>query len=116
MDKISIRDLEVYYRVGVPEAERANPQKLLLTLELSLDLSAAAATDELSATVDYDALCQEILQFGKGRSWKLIETVAAQIADLALSRKPVLEVKVEVKKFIIPQAQYVSVILRRTRA
>lgn len=115
MDKITIRDLEVYYRVGVPEAERANPQKLLLTLDLSLDLNAAAATDELSATVDYDALSQEILQFGKGRNWKLIETVASQVADLALRRKQVMAVTVEVKKFIIPQAQYVSVILRRTR-
>jgi hypothetical protein len=29
MDKITISDLEVFYRVGVPEEERAEPQRLL---------------------------------------------------------------------------------------
>lgn len=115
MDKITIQDLEVLYRVGVPDSERAHPQKLLLTLELSLDLSQAASRDELSETVDYDALSQEILQFGQGRSWKLIETVADQIAGLALRREPVKAVTVEVKKFVIPQARYVSVILQKTK-
>ncbi len=42
MSQISIVDLEVFYRVGVPDAERAHPQRLLLTVEMDFDFSAAA--------------------------------------------------------------------------
>ncbi len=42
MSRISIVDLEVFYRVGVPDAERAQPQRLLLTVEMESDFSAAA--------------------------------------------------------------------------
>jgi dihydroneopterin aldolase len=48
--KISIVDLEVFYRVGVPDAERAQPQRLLLTVEMEFDFSAAAKTDSASPT------------------------------------------------------------------
>jgi dihydroneopterin aldolase len=44
MSKISIVDLEVFYRVGVPDEERAQPQRLLLTVEMESDFSAAAKT------------------------------------------------------------------------
>ena len=42
VQKISIVDLEVFYRVGVPDAERAQPQKLLLTIEMEFDFAKAA--------------------------------------------------------------------------
>jgi 7,8-dihydroneopterin aldolase/epimerase/oxygenase len=115
MDKVIIKDLEVFFYVGVPPEERAHPQRLLITLELTLDVHTAAARDDLSETVDYATLTEEILKLGKGRSWKLIETAATQIADLALQREPVMAVTVEVKKFIIPQSQYVSIILERKK-
>jgi len=44
MDTIIIQDLEVHYRVGVPEAERAEPQRLLLTLEMTTDFTTAAVS------------------------------------------------------------------------
>ena len=52
MAKISIVDLEVFYHVGVPDAERAEPQRLLLTVELESDFSAAAKTDAIADTID----------------------------------------------------------------
>ena len=54
--KISIVDLEVFYRVGVPDAERARPQGLMLTVELESDFSAAARTDSIADTIDYFAV------------------------------------------------------------
>ena len=74
MDTITIRDLAVSYRVGVPDAERSRPQRLLLTIELVGDFATAAANDDLSVTIDYDAVTQRLLHFGEGgHSWKLIE-------------------------------------------
>jgi dihydroneopterin aldolase len=109
MSCISIVDLEVLYRVGVPDTERAQPQRLLLTVEMESDFSKAAKTDSIADTIDYFAVSQLLLKFGEGRSWKLIEKLAADIADVILSEFKPQSVTVEVKKFVIPQARYVSV-------
>jgi dihydroneopterin aldolase len=113
MSKISIFDLEVFYRVGVPDAERAQPQRLLLTIEMESDFSKAAKTDSIADTIDYFAVSQRLLKFGDGKSWKLIEKLAADVADAILSDFKPQSVTVEVKKFVIPQARHVSVKLTK---
>src|ERR1017187_6027284 len=115
MPVISIVDLEVFYRVGVPDAERAQPQRLLLTVEMEADFSAAAKSDSIVDTIDYFAVTQRLLKFGEGREWKLIEKLAADIADAILSEFKPQAVSVEVDRFVIPQARYVSVWLARQK-
>jgi|SRR5579883_289792 len=109
MANIKIVDLEVFYCVGVPEEERAKPQRLLLTVDMSHDFSLAAASDRLNQTIDYFEVSQRLLHFGEGRSWKLIEKLAADIAELIMGQFKPAAVTVEVKKFVIPQAAFVSV-------
>ncbi len=113
MDRISIVDLEVFCRVGVPDAERTQPQRLLLTVELSADFAAAAKSDSIADTIDYFAVTQRLLKFGEGREWKLIEKLATDIADTILAEFEPQSAAVEVKKFVIPQARYVSVKVER---
>ncbi|MGA3284282.1 MAG: dihydroneopterin aldolase [Verrucomicrobiota bacterium] len=113
--KISIVDLEVFYRVGVPEAERAKPQRLLLTVEMDFDFSAAARSDDIRGTIDYFAVSQRLLKFGESRSWKLIEKLAADIADTVLSEFKPQSVTVEVKKFPLADARCVSVTVTQKR-
>jgi len=113
MSQISIVDLEVLYRVGVPDAERTPPQRLLLTVEMETDFSAAAKSDTIADTIDYFSVTQRLFKFGEGREWKLIEKLAADIADTILSEFKSQSVTVEVKKFIIPQARHVSVIVTK---
>jgi dihydroneopterin aldolase len=113
MFHISIVDLEVFYRVGVPDAERAKPQRLLLTIEMESDLSKAAKTDSITDTIDYFAVSQRLLKFGNGKSWKLIERLAGDIADMILSEFKPVSVTVEVKKFPVPQARHISVTVTR---
>src|SRR5277367_1101033 len=109
MSRISIVDLEVFYRVGVPDTERAQPQRLLLTVEMEFDFSAAAKSDSITDTIDYFAVSQRLLKFSDGKSWKLIEKLAADIAGAILAEFKPAGVTVEVKKFVIPQARHVSV-------
>lgn len=113
MDKIIISDLEVAYRVGTTEEERAQPQRLLLTVEMSHDFKRAAATDELGETIDYFAVCQRLLKFGDDCRWQLIETLAADLASMLLEEFSPRSVTVEVKKFVIPQARHVAVRVTR---
>lgn len=113
MDTISIRDLEVHFHVGVPDQERERPQRLLIDVEMQHDFSSAAASDDLRRTIDYYAVSRRILRMGEGRSWRLIESLASEIAGMVVADFGVAHATVEVKKFILPEARLVSV--RTTR-
>lgn len=113
MDTITLHDLEVFYRVGVPDAERAVPQRLLLTVEMQHDFARAAVSDDLRETIDYYTVSRRLLNFGEGRDWRLIEKLAADLAAMVLADFGAESVSVEVKKFIIPEARHVSVRLSR---
>jgi FolB domain-containing protein len=116
MSKISIVDLEVFYCVGVGDEERAQPQRLLLTVEMLFDFSSAAVSDRIERTIDYYAVSQMLLKYGEGRSWKLLERLVTQVADAILADFKAQAVSVEVKKFVIPEARYVSVQFSKTRS
>ncbi len=109
MSRIKIVDLEVHYCVGVTDAERAKPQRLLLTVDMEFDFTMAAVSDRINKTIDYFAVAQELLKYGEGRSWKLIEKLAVNIAELVRSEFHPESVTVEVKKFVLPPPGYVSV-------
>lgn len=113
MDTIIIKELEVHYRVGVTEQERSRPQRLQLTLEIGADLSRAAAADDLAHTIDYQAVVQRLKQWGEGKSWRLIETLASEAAEWVLAEFKAVSVTVEVRKFILPETRYVAVRLSR---
>ena len=115
MSFITIVDLEVFYRVGISEEERAKPQRLLLTLDIQFDFSSAAVSGRIGRTIDYYEVTQRLLKLGEKRSWRLIESVATDIADKILSEFHPESVTVEVKKFSVPEACYVSVILTKQR-
>ena len=113
--KISIADLEVWFSVGVTDEERAKPQKLLLTVEMATDFTSAIVSDRIEKTINYAELAKELLAYGEGRNWKLLEKLVANMADMILARYKPQSVTVEVKKFVIPQARHVSVSVTRSR-
>ena len=116
MGKIAIVDLEVHYCIGVTDQERAQPQKLLLTVEMNLDFTGPALTDRVEKTINYQKVADDLLQFGQGRSWRLLEKLVSNLADRILAEYEPDNVLVEVKKFVIPQARYVSASLSRARS
>ncbi len=115
MDTITIQDLEVRYHIGVPDEERVQSQRLLLTIVMEHDIRRAAAGDDLEHTINYYAVSQRLLKLGEARSWKLLETLVEEIAGIVLGEFGATAVSVEVKKFIIPEARHVAVSIRRTR-
>ena len=76
---------------------------------MDLDFTTAVLSDRIERTIDYQAVSQELLCFGNRGSWKLIERLASEIADMVVDKCKPVSVTVEVKKFVIPQARYVSV-------
>ncbi len=116
MSKITIVDLEVNYCVGVTDEERAKPQRLLVTVDMSLDFSSASVSDRIERTINYQTVAEDLLKFGEGRSWKLLEKLVANIAERILAEYKPQSVLVEVKKFSIPQARFISVSTGQSRA
>ncbi len=115
MSRIAIVDLEVHYCVGVSDEERAKPQRLLLSIDLNLDFSSAAMTDRVEKTINYQRVVDDLLKFGEGRSWRLLEKLVSNLADRIMSEYEPDSVLVEAKKFVIPQARYVAVSVTRGR-
>jgi dihydroneopterin aldolase len=113
MARIAIVDLEVHYCVGVSEEERAKPQRLLLTIEMNADVTAAALTDRVEKTINYQRVVDELLRFGEGRNWRLLEKLVSNIADRIMTEYEPDSVFVEAKKFVIPQARHVAVSITR---
>ncbi len=115
MSRISIVDLEVFYSIGLADEERAKPQRLLLTVDMNFDFSSAAISDRIEKTINYQLVVNDLLEFGKNRSWKLLEKLVTNICEHILTQYQPQSVTVEAKKFAIPQARYISVTLTRTR-
>jgi len=112
-DCISIEQLEVFARVGVTESERGFPQRLTLTISVWPDKSFDNLEDDIAQTANYSAICAAARDFTRDSSTKLVETLAAQLASHLLQIFPIRKVCVELRKFVLPDAKHVSVILTR---
>lgn len=118
-DLISLRGLAGRGRHGWYAEERAQGQPFSVDVVLEVDTRAAAARDDLADTVDYSAVARRVVDLVEGEPVRLIETLAARIADGCLEQAGVDAVEVTVHK---PQAplgvacEDVAVTIRRSRA
>ncbi|MGH3755415.1 MAG: dihydroneopterin aldolase, partial [Pseudonocardiaceae bacterium] len=118
-DRITLTGLRVRGRHGVHEHERTHGQEFVVDVTVWLDLGPAAATDQLSATLDYGGLARRAARIVGGQPCNLIETVAARIAEDVLSDQRVQAVEVTVHKPTAPLEfpfTDVSVTTRHSRA
>lgn len=107
-DEIRIEELELMARVGVPDEERAQPQRLVVSLTLQPRGNFAELDDDLARTVDYALVCEELRRFVSGRRDKLIETLADEMATHLLRAFALVRVDLELRKFILPETRYVA--------
>lgn len=113
-DRILIRGLVVAATVGVPDLERAAPQRLEIDLELVGDFR--GLDDEVARTTDYAAVAEWVRRRCGGREFRLLESLADDLACGLLAMFPhVMEVGLEIRKFVLPAAQSVGVAIRRER-
>lgn len=110
---IEIRRLRVRTFIGVPEEERAQAQELLVTVKIRPRLAFAEMADEIASTVDYAALAEGIKALGLAKPRRLIETLANDVADYALTEPQAAGVEVLVEKFILPDTECVAVRVRK---
>lgn len=99
MDKIKIQELEVFANHGVFPEENALGQKFVVSAVLYTDTREAGRTDDLTASIHYGEVSQLIRKFLEERTYKLLESVAEQLAFKMLWEIPRLKkVQLEIQK------------------
>jgi len=112
-DRIHIEQLEISTRVGVLEEERAVPQRLTVSISLWPCRETRDLGDKIDNTVNYSAVADETKHFVRNQSFNLIETLADRLAMHLLQTFPTQKVTVELRKFPLTDAKYVSVTVTR---
>jgi FolB domain-containing protein len=112
-NRIHIEQLKIRACVGVSKAERAKSQRLALSITMWPRSQTDDLADDVTKTVDYSKVCQEAKKFVQERADKLIETLAAALADHLLRKFAIRRITVEVRKFVLKGADYVSVKIDR---
>lgn len=99
MDKIIIENLELIAEHGVFKEEKFLGQKFIISVEMITDTREAGKTGNLNASTHYGFVADDIEKIFTSESFDLIETCAEKIAEMILTKYPLIsEVKVTVKK------------------
>lgn len=80
-DAILIKGIRGFGYHGVFDFERRDGQDFFVDLEISLDLSTASKSDELSDSIDYSLFTTIVREEIEGEPVNLIERLAGRIAD-----------------------------------
>ena len=116
-DRLAVRGLVFRGHHGVFESERRDGQDFMVDLELGIDSTTAAATDDLRDTVDYGTLVDEVRVAVEDDPVDLIETLAQRLADVVLLDPGVEWVEITLHKPNAPiDATFDDVALTITRS
>jgi 7,8-dihydroneopterin aldolase/epimerase/oxygenase len=107
-DLIEVRGLKLKGRIGVTPEERSAPQPVLISLAVRCDTRLAAATEDLSATLDYSKIVDRISQIVADEDFSLIETLADRVARLLLDDPRAQDCWVRVSKTAAPLSEDVD--------
>jgi len=113
-DEIHIDQLEIFTHIGAPEVERAAPQRLTVSISFWPYQQTPDLADKIDQTVNYSAVAEETKSFVRDQSVNLIETLADRLATHLLKTFPIQKVVIDLRKFPLEDAKYVSATVTRT--
>ena len=96
--KVVLEDYCVDADIGFHDFEVGAPQRLMITVEVTLDEASFPSTDAVEEAWDYDFLRSEIGRLATGRRWNLQETLAREIYELVAARRGVTALRVSLRK------------------
>jgi 7,8-dihydroneopterin aldolase/epimerase/oxygenase len=101
---------------GVLDDERRDGQRFLVDVDVDVEHDRAAASDRIEDAVDYRTVVARVSEISDGRTYHLLESFAAAIADALLAELPVSAVRVRVRKpdvALSPPVEYAAVSVER---
>jgi dihydroneopterin aldolase len=116
-DKIFLRGLEVECIIGFIEWERRIKQRIQIDLELPVDCTKAARSDDVIDTLDYKSVAKRVIGFIEASEFMLVETMAHRMAMLILEEFGIEWVRIWINKpGAIRGSRDVGVVIERNRA
>jgi len=116
-DRIFLHGLTADCIIGFIDWERRVRQKVVVDLEMPVDCTRAAASDEVVDTLDYKKVAKRALEFIGASEFRLVETLAQRLALVILAEFGVEWVRVSLNKpGAIRNSRDVGVVIERTRA
>lgn len=113
---VFVRDLTLLVLIGIHDAEKLKPQRVVVNIDLSVAEGSGQLPDDISHVVSYEIIvkkCEAIVAEGHVN---LVETLAEKFAEACLKDKRVLAARVRIEKpDIIPNARSVGVEIERQR-
>ena len=114
---VELRGLELHGFHGVLDEEAERGQRFLF--DLRLEVGDAGLSDEIDDAVDYRDVVAAVREVSDGTRFRLLEALAAAVADALLERFPVASVRLRVRKPDVELAlpvEHAAVVVERERA
>lgn len=111
-DLLTITALELWTRIGVPKEERETEQRLLMTVEMTIEARAAAKSDDVKKSVNYADALQDLKELAKTER-KTIERFAEDAARMILRKYKTASVTIHLQKFPLPCSINIQLTIRR---
>jgi dihydroneopterin aldolase len=118
MTTIELAGIELHGYHGVLEEERRDGQAFVFDVWLEVP-DGTGASDRIEDTVDYRSVVALVREISDGRKFRLLEALAATLADALLERFPADVARVRVRKPQVkldPPVDYSAVTVERARA
>lgn len=119
MDKVVLKDLSIFARHGLFDAEAELGQRFFIDVEVSADLSGARERDSPQGTVDWAELVETVTDAFTRERYDMVEAAAEAIVEAIFARFSVARgARIEVRKPSAPIEAifaYTAVIIERGR-
>lgn len=119
MDKVLLKDLSIFARYGLFDAEAELGQRFVIDVEIGDDLSEAEERDDADGTIDWADLVETVTKAFTERRYKLVEAAANAVAEPLFARFRIARsVRVEIRKPSAPIEaifSHTSIVLERER-
>ena len=93
MDIVFVEGLKVDTVIGIYDWEKKIRQDIVLDIEMSSDIAAAAKTDHIDQALNYKSVCKRVASFVRDSKFELVETLAEKICQIILNEFDVQWVK-----------------------
>lgn len=115
-DFVLIQGLKLPVRIGCNPGERDYPQTLEFSSSIAVGQTNCLITGKPGDTVCYSSVCADLKTLTSENEWSLLEQLAEDVTKLIFERYPAaLEIELELRKFVIPSADWVGIKIARKR-
>lgn len=116
-DVVFIEGLEVKAVIGVYDWEKKIQQALFFDVSMEHDNTLPATNDDLSKTLDYEAISNFITAYCEKNVFELIETLAERLCQELINTFGIQDIEMTIRKpGAVPAAKAVGVKIRRKQS